>query len=368
MLSEAVSYNREFQAVIINECVESSRELELSQKMELLSQTALDTPLRKMKCNDKNCKRMEIYTDLKPNLDLMQTSTTSKVTISQLHGRSGKQSTSFRRGKLRFGAFKKKFMCPGEKLATKFVVNEAKSKDTFVIESRYHKGYYLTVRGCYNGSLIVLSKERDLNTRFYFGDNGKTLHSALCGDDKAVDLAAGQCNWFQQIFMWRTHNGLNQQWNLDDDGFLRVGVSPCKFGNLFEMVPLSLGDAGLILYPKLAGDGNDVFKWRFKDEKKLSIREMTCADVAGDAGLEVHANEVEPSDDYITSFYGSESTECPESYMMAGFECKETFCNELRLLCKKVEVSKEYFVFSITQNVFPDLYILHRFCQGTKLK
>lgn len=328
----------------MNECVESSRELELSQKMELLSQTALKSPLRKLKCNDKNCKRMEVYTDLKPNLPLMQT--TSTVTISQLRGVSGKQSTSFRGGKLRFGDFKKEFICPGQKLATKFVVNEAKSKDTFVIENRQRKGFYLAVRGCYNGSPIVLSKERGLNTRFYFGDNGKTLHSALCGDGKALDLASGQCNWFQPISMWSTHNGLNQQWRLDDDGFLRVGVSPCQWFIFSGMVPLSLGDAGLILYPNVGGDA---LKWRFKDEKKISIREMTCSDVAGNAGLEVHANEVEPSDDYITSFYGSESTECPESFMMAGFECKETFCNELRLLCKKVEVSEEYFVFSINQ-------------------
>ena len=150
--------------------------------------------------------------------------------------------------------------------------------------------YYLAVRGCRNGDRIVLSKKAGLNTRFYFGDgnNGyKTLHSALCGDNKAVDLAGGSCKFLQPIFMWNTHGGNNQQWKLDDDGFLRVGISPCKFFfDAWNMVPLSLGEDGLVMFPE---HKNDVLKWRFKDEKTLSIREMTCTDVNDDAGLEVHA-------------------------------------------------------------------------------
>lgn len=333
VLSEAVSYNREFQAVIMNECIESSRVLELSQKMDLLSQNSnTRTPIRKLKCSQKDCKRMEVYSDLKSSLNLMQSS--ASYTVSQLTGVSGQQRTSFVGGLLSYGDFTKEFKCPEQMLATKFLVNDSLSKDTFVIENKEHSGYYLTVRGCRNGSYISLTKEKGLNTRFYF--DGDILRSALCGDGKAVDVRSATCYLYQVIQIWNSHGGDNQRWEFDDDGYLKSKLSSCSeaFFNL-DLVPMSFG-FGMFLYPKF---DYDFLKWRIKDEKKLSIREMTCSDVGTSSGLEVHAADFESSDDYITSSeYGSEQTECPSDYLAAGFECKDTFCNELRLLCKKVEV------------------------------
>lgn len=325
VLSQAVSYNREFQAVVMNECFESDRTEEISQNMYLRSQTSFTTPLRKLRCTQKHCGRMEVYTDIKSGPQFMENS--AQFTISQFTGTLGEQSASFQNGALQYGDFSKTFRCPGETLATKFVVNTSDSKETFRIRM-IRSNSYLTVRGCTNGSMIFASSENGLNTRFYFGNDGRVLHSALCGDSKAVDLEGANCDNYN-VFMWTTHGGSNQKWYFDG-GELKVEKCSSRSAVLFLDRLLMFPSNGFWI-----AAGFSI--WEVTDERTQSIREMSCSNVKSNAGLKVHGNVFEESR-YITSSYSSEYAQCPNGYMVAGFECRDTFCNELRLLCKRVEV------------------------------
>ena len=328
VLSQAVSYNREFQAVVMNECFESDRTEEISQNMYLRSQTSFTTPLRKLKCTRQHCGRMEVYTDIKSGPQFMENS--AQFTISQFTGTLGEQSASFQNGALQYGDFSKTFQCPGETLATKFIVNTSDSREDFrisILNQRSNLRLYLTVRGCTNGSIIFGSSEDGLNTRFYFGNDG-VLHSALCGDSKAVDLEGANCDNYN-VFMWTTHGGSNQKWSLNG-GELKVDKCSSRSASLFfgRLIMVPSNNLWLSIIS---------FIWEAENRRTHSIREMSCSNVKPNAGLKVHGNVFKESR-YITSSYGSEYTQCPNGYMVAGFECKDTFCNKLRLLCKMVEV------------------------------
>lgn len=233
--------------------------------------------------------------------------------------------------------------CPSDYLVTKFHTKpKEETKTHYTIRNKAHQSQYLTVNSCIFPGILRYSTKLDtdiVQQTFYWNDDGNNLHSALCGDEFVVELENKYCKKGRIMRIGKKGDSNNARKITKMDN------------NMIKVTENDTGDPGFCLldggriadeefvfvrrrnYDKESYRGDDWMYWDFKEEPR-KIREITCMKPNSSVGLKILNNETKTTD-FIRSH---NSGTCPKEYYVYGYECKDYFCREFRLLCRKVQV------------------------------
>lgn len=334
VLSTAVSYDKELEAALVKECLEFDRTEKLKQELELITPSDTsdaDTPLRKIKCIKKShCRQLELYTDFKKAESLLSH---DEARDQVSHGSGQGSGVQLIKGIIIHFSNDVQVKCKDNELVTKLQL-QSDEKEYFMIRNKKWKDQFLTVLNCNTGTRITYSNEKEgnaLQKRFYSKDSGsggyKTIHSAYCGDYKALDLELNRCENGQKIWLYPINGGNAQRFLFNDNGIIETkngcyfdgGGSP-NTQNLFVWTHHNQGEW---------------MKWEKVAVQNPKTREIWCGKPTDEAGL-----YIDHTDTKVTGQIENVSDEaaCDEGYYITGYVCKDPLCNSLSLICKRVKV------------------------------
>lgn len=332
VLSTAVSYDKELEAALVKECLEFDRKEKLKQKLELTTPSNTgnaDTPLRKIKCIKKShCRQLELYTDFNKTKSLL-IHNESRTQISHGSGQGG--GVELIGGKIIHFQEDLKVKCKDNELVTKLQL-QSDEKEYFMIRNKKWKDQFLTVLSCNTKTRITYSKEKNdnhLQKRFYSKDSGsyKTIHSAYCGDSMALDLEFNSCENGKKIWLYPTNGGDAQRFLFNDNGIIETR-NGCYFDGGGSPNTQNL-------HVWTYHNQGEWMKWEKVAVQNPKTREIWCGKPTDEAGL-----YIDHTDTKVTGQIENVSDEaaCDEGYYITGYVCRDTLCNSLSLICKRVKV------------------------------
>lgn len=340
-MDTAVSYNKELEAAIVRECLETDRSEDLKQSLELTTPAGFsdaNTPLRKVRCINKTyCRQMELYTDYKKEEPLLIHSETK----NQLNGASG-QGSGFEMfgGKLINFGNDLHVTCNDNELVTKFNFDEDRTPH-FMIQNDRWKDQFLTVSQCKVGTAITYSKKgdgHDLQKTFY--EKNGSIHSAYCGDKWALDLPWNNCANRKQIFIHPSNGSAAQKFSFIGGG--KIAVNSCY-----------LDGGGRANAPYLwvwkSENNNPWMYWNKIEVGTTKIRDIWCGKPKPLAGLYVNNTDTKETGQIKNV---SDEASCEKGYSISGYKCRDALCDAISLICKKIKVR----IFCFTRILDPFIY------------
>jgi hypothetical protein len=325
LLSTAVSYDKELEAALVKECLQSDRTELLKQKLELTTPSVTgdaDTPLRKVKCIKKShCKQLELYTDFKKERSLLST-----VQVrDQATGGSGQSSgVELYGGKIIRFSEDLEVQCSDNELVTKLKLGT--HYDHFMIQSNKHRNKFMTVWGCKQEQYINYSEENEGNSihRLFYEKDGR-IHSAYCGDSLALDLKFNECKKYQRIWLWPNNDSDAQKFTFQSSGHIKVNGCYLDAGRESNKKEVYVW----------TNDDNEWKTWTKISVENTKTREIWCGQPKATAGL-----YIDNEDTKVTGQIENVSDEvaCDEGYSISGYKCGDHLCNSFSLICKKIEV------------------------------
>lgn len=339
VLSTAVSYDKELEAALVKECLEFDRKEKLKQELELITPSDTsdaNTPLRKIKCiRNSHCRQLELYTDFKKEESLSLLSH-DEARDQESHGSGQGNVVEMTNGIILRFSNDVQVKCKDNELVTKLQLGtQSDEKEYFVIRNKKWKDQFLTVLSCSSRTRITYSRGlvegNALQKRFYLKSSGsggyKTIHSAYCGDSKALDLESNTCENSQKIWLYPTNDSDAQRFLFNDDGTIET-KNGCYLDGGGKP---NMSD----LYVWTHHDHGEWMKWERIAVQNPKTREIWCGNPKASAGL-----FIDHTDTKVTGQIENVSDEaaCDEGYYITGYECKDPLCNSLSLICKRVKV------------------------------